>query len=361
MERPQKAILLILTGLLLALALLKAEACSRFTYTGPNNTVITGRSMDWMTDVHTDLWVFPAGITRVGANDPNGLKWTSKYGSVIASGYDAATTDGINSQGLDANLLYLANTRFPEKKAGQPDLSVLNWAQYMLDNYATVDEAVKGFTQQKLNMIAPTLPDGNYPAVHLALTDKTGDNAVFEYINGKLTIHHGKQYKVMTNEPSYDDQLALNNYWQTLKGVFLPGTARPEDRYVRASYYLNMAPQTDDTQKAVATVFSIIRNVSVPMSIETTPDHPNVAPTIWVSVADLQHGVYYFQSTDRPNVFWFDLSKLNLNAGAPIKRLPLKEGEVYAGEVSRYFVKSKPFYEKSSSDSSSENGSNSNN
>lgn len=89
------------------------------------------------------------------------------------------------------------------------------------------------------------------------------------------------------------------------------------------------------------------------MSIETTPDHPNVAPTIWVSVADLQHGVYYFQSTDRPNIFWVDLSKLNLNAGAPIKRLPLKEGEVYAGEVSRYFVKSKPFYEKSSSDSSS--------
>lgn len=140
MERPQKAILLILTGLLLALALLKAQACSRFTYTGPNNTVITGRSMDWMTDVHTDLWLFPAGISRVGANDPNGLKWTSKYGSVIASGYDVATTDGINSQGLDANLLYLANTKFPEKQAGQADLSVLNWAQYMLDNYATVDE-----------------------------------------------------------------------------------------------------------------------------------------------------------------------------------------------------------------------------
>ncbi|CSI84473.1 choloylglycine hydrolase [Vibrio cholerae] len=29
-------------------------------------------------------------------------------------------------------------------------------------------------------------------------------------------IHHGSQYKVMTNSPTFDQQLALNTYWQQI-------------------------------------------------------------------------------------------------------------------------------------------------
>src|SRR3990167_8090169 len=82
--------------------------CSRFTYTSTNNTVMTGRSMDWFEDMHTDLWGYPAGIKRVCDSAPNSITWTSKYGSIIASGYDLGATDGLNTQGLDVNLLYLS-------------------------------------------------------------------------------------------------------------------------------------------------------------------------------------------------------------------------------------------------------------
>lgn len=34
------------------------------------------------------LWVFPRGMRRSGEAGPNSIAWTSKYGSVIASGYD---------------------------------------------------------------------------------------------------------------------------------------------------------------------------------------------------------------------------------------------------------------------------------
>ncbi|PIQ42629.1 MAG: choloylglycine hydrolase [Gammaproteobacteria bacterium CG11_big_fil_rev_8_21_14_0_20_46_22] len=329
---------LALAGIGLAALSFQSQACSRFTYTGQNNLVITGRSMDWMSDVQTNLWALPAGLHRVGATGPHPLKWTSRYGSVVAAVYDMGTADGMNTAGLDANLLYLANTQFPANKSGLPNLDVLNWVQYMLDNYATVDQAVKDFSKKKFNMLAPMLPGNHYPSVHLALTDKSGDNAIFEYVHGKLIIHHGKQYKVMTNEPDYDQQLALNDYWQSLKGSFLPGTTRPEDRYVRASYYLGEAPQTNNTQMALATVFSIIRNVSTPYGARASKDHPNIAPTLWVSVADLKDGVYYFQNTNRPNVFWVDLSKLDLKKGAPVKRLALAGGEVYAGDASDQFV-----------------------
>lgn len=146
----------------------------------------------------------------------------------------------------------------------------------------------------------------------------------------------------MTNEPTFDRQLVLNDYWQELKGCFLPGTAEPSDRFVRASYYLNQAPLTADEQQSISVVFSIIRNVSQPIT-KSNSDRPNQAPTIWRSVADVKHRVYYFENTNRPNVFWTDLTKLDLNVGAPAKKLPLANGEVYAGEVSSHFVVSKPF------------------
>ncbi|PJD92467.1 MAG: hypothetical protein CK424_05905 [Legionella sp.] len=322
-----------------------ADACSRLTYTGADQMVVAGRTMDWVEDLHTDLWVFPAGTQRSEGNLPNHLAWTSKYGSVIASGYDMGTTDGMNSEGLVANLLYLSSTDYGKPQPNRQSLSILNWAQYVLDNYATVDEVVKEYGQDKFNMIAPVLPNGAYPTVHLAITDRSGDNAIFEYINGALQVHHSKNYTVMTNEPIYDKQLALNDYWQTLQGKFLPGTGEPQDRFVRASYYVNNAPQTADAKQAIATVFSIIRNVSVPMQ-EGFSNRPNIAATLWRSVADTKNRVYYFENTDRPNVFWVDLHKLDLNKGASIKKLSLQHGEVYAGEVSGHFTSSVPFFDK---------------
>lgn len=69
----------------------------------------------------------------------------SKYGSVIASGYDIATTDGVNEKGLNANLLWLAESDYPNALAigEKPTLAISLWAQYMLDNFATVAEAVE--------------------------------------------------------------------------------------------------------------------------------------------------------------------------------------------------------------------------
>lgn len=318
------------------------EACSRFMYASSEKNVVIGRSMDWLEDIKTDLWAFPAGMSRIGGSDKSAVKWTSKYGSVIASGYNLGATDGINTQGLDANLLYLADADYGKLSPGQKSLSVLNWAQYVLDNYASVEEAVREFGKNQFHIEAELLPNGSYPGIHLSISDPTGDNAIFEYVEGELVVYHNKSYTVMTNEPTFDKQLVLNEYWQGLKGCFLPGTTEPSDRFVRASYFLTQAPASADEQQAIAIVFSIIRNVSQPI-MKDNSDRPNQAPTIWRSVADVKRRVYYFENTNRPNVFWVNLAKLDLNAGMPAKKLPLSNGEVYAGEVSSHFITSKPF------------------
>ncbi len=320
-----------------------AEACSRVTYLSPDGTVVTGRSMDWMVPLHTNLWAFPAGSARDGAAGPNSLTWTSKYGSVIAAAYEAATTDGINEKGLVANLLYLADADYGARDASRPGISLAGWAQYILDNFATVDEAVTALRAEPFQVLGPTLPGGFTPTMHLSISDRSGDSAIFEYIKGKLVIHHSRQYQVMTNEPSFDQQLALVEYWKEIGGQsFLPGTERPADRFVRASYYLGLLPKTADETEAVAGVMSVMRNVSVPFGA-STQGAPNVAPTLWRTVSDQTHMVYYFESTMSPNVFWVDVTKLDLSKGQPVRRLEV-DGKILAGETSSQFAPAaKPF------------------
>jgi penicillin V acylase-like amidase (Ntn superfamily) len=69
------------------------NACTRLVSLGANGEVMTARSMDWKNDIATNLWVFPRGTERSGETGPNSIHWTSKYGSVIASGYDVCTMD----------------------------------------------------------------------------------------------------------------------------------------------------------------------------------------------------------------------------------------------------------------------------
>ena len=147
----------------------------------------------------------------------------------------------------------------------------------------------------------------------------------------------------MTNSPSYEQQITLNNYWKQIGGlVMLPGTNRAADRFVRASFYINAIPQTDKQQEAVAGVFSVIRNVSVPLGI-STPDQPNISSTRWRTVSDQKNKVYFFESTITPNVFWLDLKGLDFTEGAPVKKLNLANGEVYAGNADKHMVTSPSF------------------
>lgn len=356
MQRHSKVMALLLSSVVLAASAIgTALACTRTLYVGADNMVITGRNMDWQEDMQSDLWVFPAGLKRNGAAGPKSIEWTSKYGSVVVSGYEVGSTDGMNEKGLVANLLYLAESDYGPANDGRPNLSIAAWPQFVLDNYATVAEAVQALRREPFNLLAPELPNGAPAALHLAISDASGDSAIFEYVGGKLVIHHSRQYTVMTNSPVYEQQLALDEYWKGIGGtVFLPGTNRAADRFVRASFLLSAIPKKIDKNfiksvpdqsfayQAVASVMSVQRAVSVPLGM-TTPNEPNISSTLWRTVSDQKNLVYYFDSATRPNTFWVSLAKLDLKPGAPVKKLTIQNGEVFSGEVSSNFKLSEPF------------------
>ncbi|WP_048257368.1 linear amide C-N hydrolase [Pectobacterium brasiliense] len=343
-------------------------ACTRFVYKDLQNPdyPITARSMDWADDTETNLWIFPRELKRSGAAGQHSLEWTSKYGSVIASAFDsnanmASTTDGVNEKGLAANVLWLAESEYPKAAptAKKPGLSIAAWAQYVLDNFATVDEAVKALQEEKFTLVTKDLPHQDRKAtLHLSLSDSSGDSAIIEYIDGKQVIHHNKDYQVMTNSPTFDQQLTLNAYWDQIGGnVMLPGTNRAADRFVRASFYVkNVAPnklipgvaeksKIEKDKADLATAFSIIRNASVPYGY-SLPNMPNISSTRWRTVIDHKSLQYFFESAVSPNIFWVDLKKIDFaprDGKAAKLDLGPNQSTIYSGQASEHFKPATPF------------------
>ncbi len=319
------------------------NACTRALYFGKQGQTVTGRSMDWAEDMHSNLWAFPRGMARDGGMGAASVKWTSKYGSLTTSVYEAATSDGMNEKGLVANLLYLAESEYPPLSDTRPAIVISAWAQYILDNFATVEEAVADAKKDAFRIVTVEVPNGAKGTVHLSISDVTGDSAILEYVKGKLVIHHSREYQVMTNSPIFDEQLALNKYWQQIGGtVMLPGTNRAADRFARASFYINACRQSEDAREAVADVFSVMRNVSVPRGI-STPNQPNIASTLWRTVSDHKNRVYYFENTASPGLVWVKLDKLDFKEGSGAKKLTLDGKPELGGDQSANFEKAEPF------------------
>jgi len=338
----KKAAKKIVAAVVIALSLavvMNADACTRILWVIKGQPVLTGRNMDWTEKMGTKLYAMPKGIERDGLAGHNSVKWTSKYGSVVAVVWDGAVADGVNEAGLGANLLYLAESKYGQPKPDREGIAISLWTQFYLDNFATVAEAVEATKSIDVRSIEIVHKGEKLDApLHMSLSDAKGDSAIIEILDGKTVIHHGPQYTVMTNSPIYDDQLVLLKQYEGLGGKKpLPGTAEAEDRFARAAYYLTKLPEKPVSyQASVAGVLSVMRNAATPIGAND-PDRPNVSATLWRTVIDNTNRRYYFEFTDMPNVVWIDLDKLNLKEGAPVEIFDLASDLAASGNVSSKF------------------------
>lgn len=330
-----------------ALMTAEVQACTRVVYHGEAGRTLTGRSMDFKDPMISNFWVFPKGMKRGGQAGERSVEWTSKYGSLAVSGYDISTVDGMNEAGLNASLLWLDASQYPEDNKSSKRMSLAIWAQFYLDQFANVKEAVEYTNENPIQVVSGEVPGrpGSLAPLHLTLSDASGDSAVLEWIDGKLSIHHDRSYQVVTNDPAYDFQLANKAYWGKVNSLnFLPGSGRSEDRFVRAGFYVNAVTQTDDPRIAAAAVFSVVRNASVPYGVSLS-DAPNLATTRWRVVADQKALQFHAESATSPNIFWVDLKKLDFTEGAKVRKLELgvDMSRVLVGEVSDKFEDAEPF------------------
>lgn len=297
--------------------------CTRVMWPDAGDAVLVGRNMDFHRDLMTNLWKQPRGVTRDDAVSGK-LTWTSKYGSVVATAFDTTSVDGINEAGLAGHILWLAESTYGEPDDSRTQLGQAIWLQYFLDNFATVAEATAWIAETDVQVVQMDDPTGGVrPGLHLALDDATGDSAIIEYVDGKARVYHSKDYRVMTNSPTFDQQLELVKAFTGLGGNQpIPGSTLASDRFARASYYVGRLPKPASQVEAIASMFSVIRNAAQPFRIPD-PGKPDASQTIWQVVLDLTNKRYVYESTTRPNIVWVDLADLDFSEGSPQLKLDL--------------------------------------
>lgn len=307
--------------------------CTRVLWPDAGDAVIVGRNMDFHKDLMTNLWKQPRGVIR-DDGVAGKLRWTSRYGSVIATAFDIISVDGINEAGLAGHVLWLAESTYGTPDDSRTQLSQAIWLQYFLDNFATVAEAVAWIADTNVQVVQMADPTGGEPpAIHLALDDATGDSAIIEYIDGQPKVYHSKDFRVMTNSPTFDEQLKLVKSFAGLGGTEpLPGSTNAADRFARATFYAGRLPKPAGQVAAIAAMFSVIRNAAQPFRIPD-PGKPDASQTIWQVVLDLTNKRYVYESTTRPNIVWVDLADLDFSAGSPQLKLDLHNDLVVQGGI----------------------------
>jgi choloylglycine hydrolase len=301
--------------------------------------------MDWADNPFPQLWAMPKNIKRKAkAKTPTGeeFTWTSKYSSIIVANFDCATSDGLNSKGLTANILWLAPSEYPKKshKDGYFPMSMSIWAQYILDSCATVKDAV--IAMNNIYIQTANIPGGVKADVeakcHLSVGDKKGNSAVFEYIDEHLHVftnvdidteaynHSVKKYskdqmRVMTNDPMFDTQIASLTYWDELNKKYeengnpalLPGSNWSLSRFVRATYFTRQLPEKIDKTLALARLSAVINNTAQPIIKNENLDTPDLSRTQYSSLADQKSLQYFYRSGYGPFLIWIDLKEIDFS------------------------------------------------
>ena len=187
--------------------------CTRVLWNTNEIAVLTGRTMDWPESTEPLIVAFPRGLDRDGGLMhgevvvlENPLRWTSTHASLATTVYGIGTVDGLNEAGFAVHALYLKTTDVGVRDPNLAGLHIGLWAQYLLDRASTVSEALALMDGFQLVMVSA---HGFEATMHLAIEDVSGDSAILEFDAGEIVVHHGREFRLMTNDPTYDEQLKL--------------------------------------------------------------------------------------------------------------------------------------------------------
>jgi penicillin V acylase-like amidase (Ntn superfamily) len=217
--------------------------------------------------------------------------------------------------------------RSREPDDARPELPDTHWVQYVLDNFATVNEVVDAHRAGHFRVVAAWSNDLGYTkplGIHLAVEDTSGDSAIFEYVKGSLVINHGPEYRVMTNDPTLNEMLVRMQKFKEFGGSEeLPGSIDADSRYARLVAYHKYLPDPKNYTEAVAGAISLLRIAQIPFrdpvrEPSTEEQSWGGTQTNWVSAADVTNRIYYINSATVPSLVWLELTGLSFSSRAAV-------------------------------------------
>ena len=263
-------------------------------------------------------------ITTKERLNPSSHCWISRYGSVTFNVLGRDFPDG----GMNEVGLYIWEMNedgdYP-KNDSLPILYELNWMQYILDNYSTVDEAVQCASEIEV--------EG--PGKHFFVGDARGDCATVAFIDGDIVINRDRTMPVpgLFNTP-YDRELELLRFYQGFGGLYDPDLSDPRiPRFVKTAVMIRDYISELDI---VDYGFKMLDRLKV-------WDVPE-----WSILFDVRKRNVYFKTRLNPEIKSFSMNKIDFTNDTPVLILNMdieKGGDVlsefhpYTNKEMRDFTK----------------------
>lgn len=298
-------------GLLLFLPINQARACTTFCLKNKGE-LLFGKNYDWMVGEGM-VFVNKRGVAKTATEDVNPAKWTSKYGSVTFNQYGRENpSGGMNEARLVIELMWLDDTQYPAADS-RPALDVLEWIQYQLDTSATVAEVVANSEKTRIS---------SRVKLHYLVSDKAGNAATIEFLDGKLVAHRGTSLPVSTlTNDTYGKSLEYSKISSAEKAR----TVSSLDRFVRAAKKTSeFDKQPRSGADAVSYAFEALSDVAQP------------GYTQWSIVYDQKRGKIYFRTMQSPEIRLIDTKAFDYSCGSVVKILDMNAKD--SGEVTSRFV-----------------------
>ncbi len=282
-------------------------------YNVPGTVVVNPRgvrkeSLSWEDDLFTLF-----GKSRRAPR----VRWIAKYGSLTYNTQGRDFIDGgMNEAGLYVGEMTLRATARPPQGM-RPRIEPRLWMQYLLDNFASVDEVIASLK---------TVAVGGPTTWHFFVADRQGETAAIEFLEGQVVIHRGAAMpiKALCNAP-YEAELVKLAQFEGFGGQTPLDMANKDpqaDRRFAWAAALLAAYPAAKTPEPVAYAFNIL-------------DALDLGNNQWQVVYDLTQGRMYFRTAQARQVRQLDFAAFDLACPAPAMILDIQRD--LAGEVAGAF------------------------
>ncbi len=275
----------------------KVSACSSFFFN--SDVKLLAKNFDWS---FGEGYILKNQRNQkkfaYGFRNSNVASWTSKYGSVTFNQIGKEFPyGGINEKGLVIEQLWLSTSQYQNNH--NQEISELEWIQYQLDNYRSVDEIIENINSLTIKPIA---------SIHYMIADKNGNSAVIEFLDEKVRIDKQKsKFQAITNETLKDSK----KYFE-LNKIINPNSRTHFDRYCILENKLASTNQLN-----VNSAFDFLNSVK---------ENQENYKSFWSIVYDLNNEEIYFQSVANPTIKKIKFSDFDFN-------LPIEFSEINSDKV----------------------------
>ena len=230
--------------------------------------------------------------------------WISRYGSVTFNNFGRDFPDG----GMNEAGLYIwemnEDADYPTNDS-LPKLNQMNWMQYILDNYSTLEEAIQCASEIEI--------DGW--GWHYFVGDNQGNTAAIAFVDGKVVIHEGANMPIpaLFNTP-YEREMELTKYFKSFGGEYEVDINSPQiPRFIKTDFLIKAY---DSKENIIDYGFYMLDKIKV-------NDEPE-----WSIIYDARKKDIYFKTRLNPEIKTVSMKEIDFsnNESVLILNMDIKEG-----------------------------------